>query len=210
MAYADPPSCKPGCLPFNVEYDSSATSAVLQVEYFDCTTKKKVYAYLYGENSSKYPGENKGNYCFAPKTEVAVEKWAGVGTNSWEVWNVPSAENGWNVVCNELSGARVSCRGTPEKTTNCKTLTVANQMTSSDQIMQPEYTECTSKKYLKAQLGPKDTATYYVEPNTDVRVEQSRGYPNSVNRWGPQKVGNGWTVTCTEVKGIESCTAKAN
>lgn len=202
MASATDTPCLPPCVPFTVKTDSGEGTIDFQAEYYDCKTKQKTYGYVKQVAT--------GSYCAAPNTEVRVEEWAGIAgtTKSWNIWPPTSVGNGWTVTCKD-NGGHPSCNGVPAKADTCKIMSVENLLTYSDAIAQPEYTECLSKNYIKAKLERTTKTFYFVEPGTNVRVEESRGEHASVNRWGPQPIGNGWTVTCAEVKGDMNCTAVA-
>lgn len=194
-------TCPASCRPFNVQMGDLKGEKIFQVEYYDCTpTKNKKYEYIAAEPSTRKKVKRSGEYCAAPNTEVRVELWISGDTNSQNVWPARPVGDGWNVTCLD-NGGNPSCSGSPVNTKNCKTFTVTfasdSGIHSQKAVLQPEYTECVTKQYMKPQLGKGNTATYYVEPNTAVRVEQSYS-TGTVNKWKAANVGDGTTVTCTE------------
>lgn len=199
-------ACPTSCHPFNVHMGDSKGDIIFQVEYFSCPNKEKQYEYISAEPSTEPVNDRKvsrsGEYCAAPGTEVRVERWLKSGRNSVNVWPARDVGEGWNVNCLD-NGGNPSCSGGPINTKNCKTFTVVfasdSGIHAQKSFLQPEYTECGTKRYMKALVGKGNTATYYVEPNTAVRVEESSSTGiGTLNKWKDDSVGEGKTVTCTE------------
>lgn len=199
LASATNPPCPAPCVPFNVANTKGDGDADLQPEYTDCTTKQiKKVSLEHGKSDQ---------YCVAANSEVRIEKPNGWGSTS-NVWGPTPAGAGWNLECIAVyADGVVSCNGTPLKPQNCRNFTVQRPATLVGFPLQPEYTECISKRYIKARLEAKSeeaiTETYTVEAGTDVRIERPWGPWSSTNVWGPKNIGNGLVVNCPTEK---SCT----